>query len=89
MAFDATAVLLPLPSHPSLRQAFIGKNVKHVPTPAAVLDKAIVQRNCLQMLEACKALNVAFRPHIKTHKVYLRTFLPLHLVSIHGEIEPL
>lgn len=68
MAFDAKAIL-PLPSHAALRQAFVGKSLKDVPTPAAVLDKAVVERNCLQMLKACEALHVDFRPHVKTHKV--------------------
>lgn len=67
MAFNAKA-LLPLPSHAALREAFVSKNLKDVPTPAAVLDKAVVQRNCLQMLKACEALQVEFRPHVKTHK---------------------
>lgn len=73
MAFDAKA-LLPLPQHAVLHEAFIGKNLKDVLMPAAVLDKAVVQRNCLQMLKACEALQVGFRPHVKTHKVYFRTF---------------
>lgn len=72
-ALEAKA-LLPLPQHAALREAFIGKNLQDVLTPAAVLDKAVVQRNCLQMLEACEALQVGFRPHVKTHKVYFRTF---------------
>ena len=78
MAFDAKT-LLPLPPHAALGEAFIGKNLKDVPTPAAVLDQAVVQRNCLQMLKACQALQVGFRPHVKTHKVYSRTFLPFYL----------
>lgn len=81
MAFNAKA-LLPLPSHAALREAFVSKNLKDVPTPAAVLDKAVVQRNCLQMLKACEALQVEFRPHVKTHKVYFRTFLTFCPVSI-------
>lgn len=71
-AFEAKA-LLPLPQHAALREAFIGKNLQDVLTPAAVLDKAVVQRNCLQMLDACEALQVGFRPHVKTHKVYFCT----------------
>ena len=81
MVFDAQA-LLPLPPHAALHEAFIGKNLRDVPTPAAVLDKAVVQRNCLQMLKACEALQCGFRPHVKTHKVYFRTFLAVHSVSI-------
>ena len=75
MAFDAKT-LLPLPPRAALHEALVGKNLKDVPTPAAVLDKVVVQRNCLQMLKACEALQVGFRPHVKTHKVYFRTFLP-------------
>ena len=75
--------LLPLPTHAALREAFIGKNLKDVPTPAAVLDKAVVQRNCLQMLRACEILELGFRPHVKTHKVYFRTFMALYSVSIY------
>lgn len=68
MAFDART-FLPLPSQAELRAAFVGKNLRDVPTPAAVLDRAVVRRNCLQMLKACEALQVEFRPHVKTHKV--------------------
>ena len=82
MAFNAKS-LLPLPSQAELRQVFIGKTLGNVPTPAAVLDKAVVQRNCLQMLKACEALQVGFRPHVKTHKVYLHAFLTLYPISIH------
>ena len=70
MAFDANAhALLPIPSQAILHEAFVGKRLENVPTPAAVLDKAVIQRNCLQMLKACEALQVGFRPHVKTHKV--------------------
>lgn len=82
MAFDART-LLPLPPHAALHEAFVGKNLKDVPTPAAVLDKAVVQRNCLQMLKACQALQVGFRPHVKTHKVYSRAFLAFLSISIY------
>ena len=75
--------LLPLPTHAELHEAFIGKNLKDVPTPAAVLDKAVVQRNCLQMLRACEILELGFRPHVKTHKVYFRTFMASYSVSIY------
>ena len=79
--------LLPLPSQQELRQVFIGQKLKNVPTPAAVLDRNVVQRNCLQMLKACEALQVGFRPHVKTHKVYLRAFLTLYPISIHRGTE--
>jgi len=61
--------LLPLPSQANLREAFVGRNLKDVPAPAAVVDIAVVERNCNQMLKACEALQLDFRPHVKTHKV--------------------
>ena len=61
--------LFPCASKEQLAKAFIGKRLGDVPTPAAVLDRAVVERNCRQMLEACQALDVDFRPHVKTHKV--------------------
>ena len=63
------SALYPVPSKAQLQAQFVGRDLGDVPTPAAVLDRAIVQRNCIQMLEACKALGVRFRPHVKTHKV--------------------
>ena len=52
-----------------LHEMFIGKQMKQIPAPAVVLDLAVVERNCTQMLETCKVLEVDFRPHMKTHKV--------------------
>ena len=80
MAFD-TKALFPLPSYKALCEAFIGKDLKDVPNPAAVLDLAVVKRNCLQMLKACETLQVAFRPHVKTHKVLLSASLVTCSVS--------
>ncbi|KAL8723496.1 MAG: hypothetical protein Q9225_000229 [Loekoesia sp. 1 TL-2023] len=50
-------------------EAYVGKKLQDVPTPAAIVDRAIVRRNCTQMLQACEALACSFRPHVKTHKV--------------------
>ena len=63
------SALYPVPLKAQLQAQFVGKSLEDVPTPAAVLDRAIVKRNCDQMLAACKALDVQFRPHVKTHKV--------------------
>ncbi|KAL8846563.1 MAG: hypothetical protein Q9221_008356 [Calogaya cf. arnoldii] len=49
-------------------RAFVGKQLHDISVPAAVVDRAVVRRNCLQMLQACDALDVDFRPHVKTHK---------------------
>lgn len=65
-----------------LRGAFVGKRLQDVATPAAILDSAVVRRNCSQMLEACKALQCSFRPHVKTHKVlYNVCFFPPQTLS--------
>lgn len=37
-------------------------------TPAFLVDRDIVQRNCDRMREKANASGVAFRPHVKTHK---------------------
>ena len=65
---DHTA-LYPRPFLDTLKQAFVGKNLGHAPTPAAIVDRAVVVRNCSQMLRACQTLGVQFRAHVKTHKV--------------------
>jgi D-serine deaminase-like pyridoxal phosphate-dependent protein len=38
------------------------------PTPAFIVDQAIVQRNCDRMREKARRSGVGFRPHVKTHK---------------------
>ncbi len=38
-------------------------------TPAFLVDRPILQRNCDWMREKARASNVIFRPHVKTHKV--------------------
>lgn len=54
-----------------LARHFLGKSIHDVPTPAAVLDVASARVNCERMLSACHSLNLAWRAHIKTHKVSL------------------
>ncbi|KAG9627091.1 hypothetical protein KCU69_g21472, partial [Aureobasidium melanogenum] len=56
------------PSKAALQLQYAGKNLKDIPTPAAVLDLAPIRRNCEAMLEATKALGLGFRAHVKTHK---------------------
>ena len=43
-------------------------NLPDVATPAFLVDRSIVQRNCDTMREKARASGVAFRPHVKTHK---------------------
>ena len=39
-----------------------------ITTPAFLVDRAVVQRNCDRMREKARESGVAFRPHVKTHK---------------------
>jgi D-serine deaminase-like pyridoxal phosphate-dependent protein len=56
-----------------LRAQYVGKTLQEVPTPSVVLDLAKLEANCQRMLDAVKRLSLLWRPHIKTHKVRLRT----------------
>jgi D-serine deaminase-like pyridoxal phosphate-dependent protein len=40
----------------------------HVTTPAFLVDRSIVEQNCVRMRAKALASGVAFRPHVKTHK---------------------
>ena len=51
-----------------VRAAYIGRDLRDIPGPQAVIDRIIVQKNCASMLRAADSLDVGFRSHIKTHK---------------------
>jgi hypothetical protein len=59
----------PLPSKASLVQQFMGKTLKEIPLPAAVIDIAAVRRNCQRMSDAVKDLGFDFVPLVNVHKV--------------------
>lgn len=59
----------PLASAAALQLQYVGKKLSEVPTPAVVIDRAVAKKNCDDMLDVCQKLGVAFRAHIKTHKV--------------------
>ena len=46
----------------------MGKDVRDVEGPVAVVDRSAVIHNCHVMLETVKKLGLAFRAHVKTHK---------------------
>lgn len=58
----------PLSSQTSLASQFVGKTLADLPTPAIVLDRALIKKNCDAMLNVCKELGVGFRAHVKSHK---------------------
>ncbi|KAN0099754.1 hypothetical protein V8E51_013529 [Hyaloscypha variabilis] len=58
----------PLPSKAALVQQFVGKTLKDIPLPAAVIDIAAVRRNCQRMSDAVKDLGFDFAPLVNVHK---------------------
>jgi hypothetical protein len=61
--------LYPSPSEAALKLQFVGKHLGVAQTPSAIIDAAVVRRNCQLMLDAAAQLKVGFRAHVKTHKV--------------------
>lgn len=59
----------PLPSKASLVQQYVGKSLKDIPLPAAVLDIAAIKRNCKRMFDATNELGWALRSAVGSHKV--------------------
>ena len=59
----------PVPSAAALKLQYIGKDIQDVDPPAAIIDRAVVRKNCNAMLEASTRLSIGFRAHVKTHKV--------------------
>ena len=59
----------PSPSEAALKLQYVGKQIRDAQAPAAIIDAAVVRRNCRFMLEAAEKLGVGFRAHVKTHKV--------------------
>lgn len=62
------ASLYPTPPEASLKLQFLGKKIKDVQAPAAIIDAAVVRRNCKLMVDTAEKLGVGFRAHVKTHK---------------------
>jgi hypothetical protein len=58
----------PLPSREALLSQFRGQPLTALPTPAVVLDRALVAKHCAAMLHVCDALSIGFRAHVKSHK---------------------
>jgi D-serine deaminase-like pyridoxal phosphate-dependent protein len=69
MSSIPSSFLYQAPPAAALKAQYIGQRVEDVQAPAAVIDLAVVKRNCALMLNAADSLNVQFRAHVKTHKV--------------------
>jgi len=59
----------PQPDAEKLRAQYVGTDLKDLDGPAAILDLAVMKRNCDFMLKTNEALGVGWRAHVKTHKV--------------------
>ncbi|PGG96388.1 hypothetical protein GX51_07842 [Blastomyces parvus] len=58
----------PNASRDDLKAQYVGKLLRDVDAPAAIIDVHVARRNCQLMLDAADALGVLFRSHVKTHK---------------------
>ncbi|KAI8939360.1 hypothetical protein NX059_003145 [Plenodomus lindquistii] len=58
----------PLSPLESLKKQFVGKKIEDLDTPAILLDRAIIKKNCAAMLNVCSEFDVGFRAHVKSHK---------------------
>jgi hypothetical protein len=68
MASIAPMSNYPLSSQESLASQYVGQRLEDLPTPAIVLDRSKIKKNCAAMLQVCQKLNVGFRAHVKSHK---------------------
>jgi D-serine deaminase-like pyridoxal phosphate-dependent protein len=59
----------PQPDADKLRAQYVGTDIKDLDGPAAILDLAVVKRNCDFMLKMLETLGLGWRAHVKTHKV--------------------
>ncbi len=66
----AAPSLYPSPSEAALKLQFVGQQLSVAQTPSAIIDAAVVRRNCQLMLDTAAQLKVEFRAHVKTHKVH-------------------
>ncbi|CAG8651825.1 4241_t:CDS:2 [Acaulospora colombiana] len=60
--------LTQIPLKDTITNAFTGKSVLSVRTPAVFIDRAIFSRNCAKMQETVKSWGTRFRAHVKSHK---------------------
>ena len=52
-----------------LRRSMVGKHLHELRTPALVIDRAILKRNCDRLGSIPADYNVKVRVHVKSHKV--------------------
>lgn len=57
-----------LPIKEPLNEAFVGKRLNELRTPAFVIDRSVFARNCARMHDRAAQWGCDFRAHVKTHK---------------------
>ncbi|KAE8446560.1 hypothetical protein EG329_011892 [Mollisiaceae sp. DMI_Dod_QoI] len=62
------AAIWPLRTKASLVEQFVGQSLHEVPLPAAVIDIAVIKRNCKIMLDAVEELGFDFLPAVSSHR---------------------
>lgn len=67
----SSSLLYPTPSEAGLASLYVGKDIAELDGPAAIVDRAIVRRNCDAMLDTVDRLDCFLRAHVKTHKVQI------------------
>lgn len=82
-----SSFLYPSPSASALQLHYIGKSLSEIQPPAAILDLAVIRRNCQHMLETTKKLQVGFRAHVKTHKVSISSLYLNIYLGIDGDVD--
>ncbi|KAF8905552.1 hypothetical protein CPB84DRAFT_1771704 [Gymnopilus junonius] len=69
--------LLLTPEKHSLVNAFVGKSLEGLRTPAIVIDRKLFSQNCARMHKKAREWGATFRAHLKTHKTTEGTKLQL------------
>lgn len=86
----SSLVFFPTSPKEALVKEFVGRSIRDVPTPAAVMNVAAARRNCERMLEAVQKLELGWRAHVKTHKVnclFMYKLMALVILLANIEIE--
>jgi D-serine deaminase-like pyridoxal phosphate-dependent protein len=67
----------------TLVKDMVGKKLNEIRTPMLVIDKSILERNCIQLGKISTDLDTKVRIHVKTHKVILKRISSLYLERLY------
>ncbi|ORY22820.1 putative serine dehydratase domain-domain-containing protein [Naematelia encephala] len=74
--------LLPLPDKAQVNDAFVGRSLSSLRTPALVVDRGVFKENCERVTLEAERRGMRFRAHVKTHKTIEGT--RLQATASHG-----